>query len=67
MAQWVVFNNDLGDWGSISSRVIPKTLKKWYLITLCLTLSIIKYVSRVKWSNTGKGVVPPHTPRCNSY
>ena len=24
----------------------------------CLTLSIIRYGSRVKWSNPGKGVVP---------
>ena len=29
--------------------------KKWYLILLCLTLSIIRYVSRVKWSNQGEG------------
>ena len=33
--------------------------KKWYLIPLCLTLSIIRYISRVKWSNPGKGVTPP--------
>ena len=33
-----------------------------YLIHLCLTLSIIRYVSRVKWSNLGKGVAPsPYT------
>ena len=24
-------------------------LKKWYFIPPCLTLSIIRYVSRVKW------------------
>ena len=30
-------------------------LKKWYLMPPCLTFSII----RVKWSNPGKGVVPP--------
>ena len=29
-------------------------LKKWYLMPLCLTLSIIKYGSRVKWSYPGK-------------
>ena len=40
-----------------SQVVIPKTLK-WYLIPLCLTLSNIRYVSRVKWSNPGKGVAP---------
>ena len=29
-------------------------LKKWYLMPPCLTLSVIIYVSRVKWSNPGK-------------
>ena len=37
----------------------------WYL--LCLTLSIIRYISRVKWSNPGKGVAASPTPRCSSY
>ena len=41
-------------------------LKKWYLMLPCLTLSIIRYVSRVKWSNPGKGVAPFTTPRCSS-
>ena len=41
--------------------------KKWYLMPPCLTLSIIRYGSRVKWSNPGKGVVPSPTPRCSSY
>ena len=27
----------------------------------------IRYVSRVKWSNTGKGVAPSPTPWCSSY
>ena len=36
-----VFTNALGDLGSISGRVIPKTLK-WYLMLPCLTLSIIR-------------------------
>ena len=35
-----------------------RLFKKWYLITTCLTLSNIRYVSRVKWSNPGKGVAP---------
>ena len=35
--------------------------------TPCLTLSNIRYVSRVKWSNSGKGVAPSPTPRCRSY
>ena len=50
-----VFTNGPGDWGSIPGRVIPKTLK-WYLIPPCLTLSIIRYGSKVKWSNIGNGV-----------
>ena len=40
---------------------------QWYLITPCLTLSNIKYISRVKWSNPGKRVVPYTTPHCSSY
>ena len=54
------------------SRVILLVLdsikyQKWYLMPSCLTQSIIKYVSRVKWSNPGKGVAPSPTPRCSSY
>ena len=40
-------------------------LKKWYLMPPCLTLSIIRYGSRVKWSNPGKGVAPSPTPWCS--
>ena len=54
------------DLGSIPGRVIPKTLK-WYLIPPCLPHSNIRYISRVKWSNPGKGVAPAPTPRCSSY
>ena len=32
-----------------------------------LNTSIIRYVSRVKWSNPGKGVAPSPTPQCCSY
>ena len=42
-------------------------LKKWYLIPPYLTLGIIRYRSRVKWSNPRKGVAPFPTPRCSSY
>ena len=42
-------------------------LEKWYLIPPCLTLSVIRYGSRLKWSNQGKGVVPSPTLRCCSY
>ena len=41
--------------------------KKWYLTPPCLTLSIIRYVSRGKWRNPGEGVVPSATPQCRSY
>ena len=51
-----VFANDPGDLGSILGCVIQRLLK-WYLIPPCLTLSNIRYVSRVKWRNSGKGVV----------
>ena len=60
-----VFANGLGGLGSITGRVIPKTLK-WYLIPPCLTLSNLRYVLRVKWSNPGKEVAPFPTPRCSS-
>ena len=62
----LVFANGPGDLGSIPGCLIPKTLK-WYVIPPCLTLSIIRYVSRVKWSNPGKGVASSFTPRCISY
>ena len=42
-------------------------LKKWYLMPPYLTLSIIRYASRVKWSNPGKGVAPSPKPWCSSY
>ena len=38
-----------------------------YLIPPCLTLSIIRYVSRVKWSNPGKRVAPSPTAWCCIY
>ena len=37
------------------------------MIPPCLTLSNIRYVSRVKWSNPGKGVAPSSTPWCSRY
>ena len=61
-----VFAKGLGDLGSIPGCVIQRLLK-WYLIPPCLTLSNMRYVSRIKWSNPGKEVVPSPTPRCSSY
>ena len=37
------------------------------MIPPCLTLSNIRYISRVKWGNPGKRVPPSPTPRCSSY
>ena len=58
-----VFTNGLGDLGSIPGRII---LLKWYLIPPCLILSNIRYVSRVKWSNSRNGIAPSPKPRCSS-
>ena len=33
----------------------------------CLALSIIRWGSRVKWGNSGNGIVPSPTSRCCSY
>ena len=41
--------------------------KKWYLIVPCLTLSTIRWGSRVKWSNPGNWVAPSPIPQCRSY
>ena len=54
------FANGPGDMGSIPGQVIPKT-QKWNLMPPCVTLSILRYRSRVKWGNTGKGLAPSLT------
>ena len=52
----------------VQSKVMSyQRLKKWYLMPPCLTLSIIRYGSRVKWSNPGKGAAPSPTLWCSSY
>ena len=58
--------------GSLAEGVecLPMTRKtwvQWYLIPPCLTLSNIRYVSRVKGRNPGKWVAPSATPRGSSY
>ena len=53
-----VFTNGPGDLGSIPDQVSYQRFKKWYLMPSCLTLSIIRYGSRVKWVNPEKGVEP---------
>ena len=44
-----------------------KRLKKWYLMQLCLTLNVIRFRSRVEWSNPGKEVSLSPTHWCCSY
>ena len=54
---WVFTN---GQETRVQSQVESyQRLKKWYLMSPCLTLSIIRYRSRVKWSNQGKELHPP--------
>ena len=50
-----------------SQVALYQRLNKWYLIPPYVTLSIIRYVSRVKWSNPGEGVAPSPTPRCSYW
>ena len=64
MVECSLMSRDTGVQSQVESY---QRLKKWYLIPSCLTLRIIRYVSRVKWSNPGKGVAPFLTPRCSSY
>ena len=61
-----VFSNSPGELGSIPGRIIPKTLE-WYLILSFLTLSNMRYVSRVRWRNPRKGVAPSSTPQYSSF
>ena len=56
-----VFVNGQGDLGSVPGHVIAKTLKM-VLDTSLLNTQQYKNVSRVKWSNPGKGVAPNPTP-----
>ena len=61
-----MFANGPLDWASVPHAALPKA-QKWYLMRPCLTLRIIRYGSRVKWSNLRKREVLSSTPRCSSY
>ena len=62
---WVFAN---GPGTEVQSQVESyQRLKKWCLMLPCLTLNIIKYGSRVKWSNPEKELVSSPTPRCSCY
>ena len=60
-----LFADGPGDLGSIPGHVIPKTLKV-VLDTSLFNTQQYKVLSRVKWSNPGKGVASSSTPRCSS-
>ena len=53
------FANDPEDRSSIPGLVIPKTQK---MVLDTSLLNIVRYISRVKWSNSGKGVASSSTP-----
>ena len=53
-----VFANGPGDLGSIQGRIVPKILE---IVLDTSLLNNIRYISRVKWSNPGKGVAPSPT------
>ena len=58
-----VFADGPEDQVSVPAQIIPK---KVVLMTPGLSLSIIRYASRVKWSNPGNGAAPSSTPQCGS-
>ena len=59
-----LFANGPGELGSIESH---QRLKKWYLMPPSFSLTIIRWGSRVKWSNPANRVAPSPTPQCSSY
>ena len=61
-----VFTKGPGGLGFNPNLSHTKDSEKWYLIPPCLTLSLIRYGSRVNGSNSGKGIAPSPTPRCSS-
>ena len=62
-----VFANSPGDQGFNPRLSHTKDSKKWYLMLTFLTLSIIRYGSRIKWSNPGNGIAASPTFQCSSY
>ena len=55
-----LFCSPMGRETGVQSQVESyQRLKKRYLMPPCLTLSIIRYASKVKWSNPGNGLHPP--------
>ena len=67
MIHWVECSPIARKIGVQSQVELYQRLKKWYLMLPCLTLSIIRYGSRVKWSYPGKRVAPFSTFRFSTY
>ena len=67
LVQWVECSPIIQETCVQSQAASYQRLLKSYLMPPCLTLSNIRYVSRVKWSNPEKGAAPSPTPRCSSY
>ena len=47
--------------------LLVKSYQRLKMMPPYLTLGIIRYGSRIKWSNPGKRFTPSHTPQCSSY
>ena len=67
LALWVECSLVVRETGVQSQVTSYQRLRKWYLIPPSITLSNIRHVSRVKWSNPEKGVASSPTPWCSSY
>ena len=66
LAKWVECSLTGPETGVQSLVESYQRLKKWYLIPPYLTLGIIRYISRVNWSNPRKKVVLSPPPQCSS-
>ena len=69
-----MYSNNILNFQESTTILNAHTKKVWKLIIWilysmqpCLTLSIIRYGSRIKWSNPRKGVAPFLTLQCSSY
>ena len=63
-----VFTNDLGDWGSISGWVIPKTQKRVVDTSLLNTQHYkLRINGKVEQSSERSSLSLPHTPWCITY
>ena len=61
LASWLKCLPVAWETGVPSKVASYQRIKKWYLMPPYLTLGIIRYRSRIKWNNPGKGVAPSST------